>query len=115
MAALKPLAPPAKAPSTIVSTSITNASPAQTWLYASGVGAITKAGYYKTAFVFNSNAFPSKDVVIDRVFAIATTYQADVIIPETRIVPEPQTWALMIVGFGLVGVAARRRKAIVAA
>ena len=100
---------------TVISTNITGVSPAQTWLYASGVGAITKAGFYKTAFVFNSNGFPSKDIVIDRVFAIATTDQADVIIPETSIVPEPQTWMLMIVGFGLVGVAARRRKAIVAA
>lgn len=33
----------------------------------------------------------------------------------TFAVPEPQSWALMIVGFGLVGVAARRRKAVVAA
>ncbi|MFZ4689997.1 MAG: PEPxxWA-CTERM sorting domain-containing protein [Polymorphobacter sp.] len=33
----------------------------------------------------------------------------------TVAVPEPQTWALMIVGFGLVGVAARRKQAVVAA
>lgn len=100
---------------TVVSTAITDASTAQVWTYASGVGQITKAGLYKTAFVFNSNGFPSKDVVIDRVFAIATNDAADVIIPETSIVPEPQTWALMIIGFGLVGVTARRRKALVAA
>ena len=30
-------------------------------------------------------------------------------------VPEPQTWGLMIVGFGMVGVASRRRKSVVAA
>jgi hypothetical protein len=30
-------------------------------------------------------------------------------------VPEPASWALLIVGFGMVGVAARRRKAIVVA
>lgn len=30
-------------------------------------------------------------------------------------VPEPSTWALLIVGFGMVGVAARRRKSVVAA
>lgn len=33
----------------------------------------------------------------------------------TFAVPEPQSWALMIVGFGLVGAAARRRKVVVAA
>lgn len=30
------------------------------------------------------------------------------------VVPEPQSWALLIVGFGLVGVAARRRTIVVA-
>ncbi len=33
----------------------------------------------------------------------------------TDSVPEPASWALMIVGFGMVGVAARRRKAALAA
>jgi hypothetical protein len=27
-------------------------------------------------------------------------------------VPEPATWAMLIIGFGLVGAAARRRKAM---
>jgi len=30
-------------------------------------------------------------------------------------VPEPATWGLMIVGFGMIGVVARRRKAVVTA
>lgn len=30
-------------------------------------------------------------------------------------VPEPTTWALLVGGFGLVGVAARRRRTVVAA
>lgn len=30
-------------------------------------------------------------------------------------VPEPQAWAMLIVGFGLVGAAARRRRAVIAA
>jgi hypothetical protein len=96
----------------VASTAITAASPARVWQYASGVGQINWAGFYDTAFVFNSNLSPSKDIVVDRVFAIATTDVADVIIPG---VPEPQSWALMIIGFGMVGVSARRRKFVVAA
>ncbi|MDE2619485.1 MAG: PEPxxWA-CTERM sorting domain-containing protein, partial [Sphingomonadales bacterium] len=33
---------------------------------------------------------------------------------QTAAVPEPATWALMMAGFGLVGAALRRRKAIAA-
>lgn len=96
----------------VASTNITSSSPARTWQYASGVGQIVWAGWYNTAFVFNSNRSPSKDIVVDQVFAIATTDPADVIIPG---VPEPQTWAMLVLGFGLVGVTARRRARSVAA
>ncbi len=100
----------------VASTQINGSSVARIWFYATGVGQITKAGFYNTAFVFNSNAAPSKDIVIDRVFAVATTDAADVIIPPTpTIVPEPETWALLVLGFGLVGVISRRRNAVVAA
>jgi hypothetical protein len=100
----------------VAQTAITDSSTARTWLYATGVGQITKAGYYTTAFVFNSNRAPSKDIVIDRVFALPTTDPATVLIPPTpTFVPEPSTWAMLIAGFGMVGVVARRRKASVAA
>lgn len=97
-------------------TTITGASPSKTWQYASGVASISLAGYYQTSFVFNSNNNPSKDIVIDRVFAEATRDPATVIIPPTpTFVPEPATWAMLVIGFGLVGGTARRRKRIVAA
>ena len=43
------------------------------------------------------------------------TGRADNFDTAVRSVPEPATWGLMIVGFGLVGVAARRRSVAVAA
>jgi hypothetical protein len=100
----------------VASTNITDDSPGQVWLYATGVGQITKAGWYNTSFVFNSNLAPSKDIVVDQVYAIATTDPATVIIPPTpSFVPEPESWAMLVLGFGLVGVASRRRVKTVSA
>lgn len=85
---------------------------AQTWYNFSGVASISKAGYYLTSFVFNSNGSPAKDVVIDRIFVVATDAPATFLIPPTPTadVPEPATWAMLIAGISMVGVAARRRR-----
>lgn len=100
----------------VASTVIDSSSTAKVWRYASGVGQITLAGWYDTRFLFNSNRNPSKDIVIDRVFALKTTDAATVIIPPSvTAVPEPATWAMFGIGFGLAGSRLRRRKTLVAA
>ena len=99
----------------VAATAIINGAPGRVWQTVSGVGQITRAGYYLTSFVFNSNLAPSKDIVIDRAFAIQTNDPATIIIPPTpTAIPEPSTWAMLLIGFGFVGGAARRRKSVVA-
>ena len=89
---------------------------AKVWTDYSGVAQITKAGYYKTDFVYSSYGAPAKDVVIDRVYALATTDAATVVIPPNpSAVPEPAAWTMMILGVGAVGLMARRRRAALAA
>ena len=80
---------------------VINAStaPGQTWLHYSG--AATAAFSAVDSFVLSYDSFgvPAKDFVIDRVyFADSTT------------VPEPTTWAMMLVGFGGLGAVLRRRR-----
>jgi len=57
------------------------------------------SSFYILNFGFRSGATPAKDVLLDGVSITA--------------VPEPSTWAMMIGGLGLVGVALRRRKTTV--
>ena len=54
---------------------------------------------YLLKFTFASGRTPAKDVLLDGISIAA--------------VPEPSTWAMMIGGLGLVGVALRRRKTTV--
>jgi hypothetical protein len=100
----------------VASTAITSGSATRTWLYASGVAQINVAGHYLTSLVFNSFGRPAKDVVVDRVFGMRTLDPATVIITGTpSTIPEPESWALMLLGFGMLGVSMRRRKSVVAA
>ncbi len=91
-------------------TNITGTSIARTWVHQSTVANISKAGWYTTNLVYNSNGDPAKDIVVDRVYAIRTTDAATVFVPQTTLtVPEPASWAMMLAGFGLVGLGLRRR------
>lgn len=79
---------------------LVSSGPVRTWQAFSGQTSIGTAGFYTVSFAFDTNLYPSKDVVIDRVYVAA--------------VPEPQSWAMLIAGFGLVGLARRsRRRALI--
>ncbi len=85
-----------------------SSGPVTTWQTFAGSTTILTDGMYAIDFVFNTNLKPSKDVVIDQVYIIAGN-------PPIGGVPEPTTWAMLIAGFGLVGMAARRRQKAVLA
>lgn len=72
--------------------------PVTTWQTFAGATDLA-GGNYLVEFVFNTNGFPAKDVVIDQVYIIAGNPPVGV--------PEPLTLALL--GSGLLGLAAARR------
>jgi len=75
---------------------------ATTWNLASGSHTFVASQSGDFTFSFSANGYPAKDFVIDRVFLAST---ADV-----TGVPEAGTWAMMVVGFGAIGAASRRRR-----
>lgn len=77
-----------------------DASTPQHWVHYAGVANIAVEGDYLTSFVYNSGPAPAGDFVVDRAYIIAG-----------NAIPEPGTWALMILGFGAVGSMLRRRQA----
>jgi len=83
---------------TLLATNVAANTPMQWYDFVTTVE-ITQAGNYTTAFTFATNGAPAKDVVIDQVFVVAGA------------VPEPSTWAMMILGFLGVGFMAYRRRA----
>jgi PEP-CTERM motif len=74
------------------------------WQAFSAEKTVNSGSLFDISFVFNTNLHPSKDVVIDRVFI---TRLGDV---TTNAVPEPSSWAMLLAGFGLVGLMSRRSK-----
>ena len=66
------------------------------WVHFAGVANIAVAGNYVTSFTYNSGPAPAGDFVVDRAYIVAG-----------NAIPEPGTWALMLLGFGGAGAALR--------
>lgn len=82
---------------------LVSSRPSTTWTNFSGLATIVNAGFYSASFVFNTpGQGVAKDVVIDRVFVVASNETGG------RVIPEPGSLAL--VGIALVGLAAARKR-----
>lgn len=88
-----------------------SSGPVTTWQHFGADATIVTPGLCTVSFVFNTNRFPSKDVVVDRVYILAGGGGG----PEVPPIPEPATWAMLIAGFGRLGAATRQRRRAVSA
>jgi hypothetical protein len=71
----------------------------QTWVHYAGLATILTEGDYASTFAYNSGPAPAADFVVDRAYIVSG-----------NAIPEPATWALMILGFGGAGAALRRTR-----
>jgi hypothetical protein len=76
-------------------------TPATQWFHFSSAATAVSSGPSTFEFAYNSFGIPAKDFVVDRVYFAPTS--------EIR-VPEPATWAMMLMGFGGLGAVIRRRR-----
>lgn len=72
-------------------------TPGQTWFNYNSSFVATSTGAQTVAFAFTGRGSTAADFGIDRVFVTAA-------------VPEPGTWAMMLLGFGAIGFSMRRRR-----
>ena len=72
-------------------------TPARTWFNFNTTYVATLTGATNLTFQFRGLGVTAADFAVDRVYALAA-------------VPEPATWGMMIIGFGAIGAAMRRRR-----
>ena len=70
---------------------------AQTWFNFASSFTATSSGLQAVSFSYNGLGVTAADFAVDRVYVTAA-------------VPEPGTWALMLIGFGAIGASLRRRR-----
>ena len=83
---------------TLVATNVSANTPMQWYDFVSTVN-IAVEDDYTTTFTFLTNGRPAKDIVVDQAFVVAGA------------VPEPSTWAMMILGFVGLGFLGYRKSA----
>jgi hypothetical protein len=88
----------------ISATDITSTSQGDVWVSVTGIASVSVAGTYAASLVYNSNGAPAKDVVVDRVYLIATTDT-----PGTPIPPVPEPSTALIFGLAASSLLLRRR------
>ncbi len=74
-------------------------------------GSVLYFGFFDTAKSYTNIAFLNSSTTDNFAFDDFSIGSREQVVPGT---PEPDTWALMIAGFGLVGTAARRRRTVAA-
>lgn len=70
----------------------------------------TASGSNDFAFTLNPTTLVSRLAIISRASPAQSGGARFVILPAVAAVPEPATWAMLILGFGLIGGMARRRR-----
>ena len=79
-----------------------------------GSGSCTNNAASFCSFISNiSSATPTSNFLIQLASDNSISFASRVSIQNAAPVPEPAVWAMMLVGFGMVGAALRRRKAVV--
>ncbi|MFN3370399.1 MAG: choice-of-anchor E domain-containing protein [Sphingomonadaceae bacterium] len=80
-------------------------------LLSSGLGSFIGNGSVLLSFIGTSLFNSTGNAQLNLARQLGGTVQLDYAYLPTAAIPEPQTWALMIAGFGLMGLGLRRRRA----